>query len=100
MQVLYLNSQNKLIQSENLGEGTVSETVAFPRKIVESALKYRATTSIIAHNHPGGLPAPSDNDNMVTQKINDAAKTVGIDLQEHIIIAPESYYSYRQNELL
>jgi len=74
MQVLYLNSQNKLIQLENVGEGTVSEAVAFPRNIVESALKFRATTTIIAHNNPGGLPAPSINDKFMTQKINDALK--------------------------
>ena len=74
MQVLYLNSQNRLIQSENLGEGTVSETAVFPRKIVESALKHRATTVIVAHNHPDGIPEPSDSDNIVTKKIKRSLK--------------------------
>jgi len=100
MRVLYLNSQNRLIGAENLGEGTVSETVVLPRKIVETALKQHATTVIIAHNHPGGLPEPSENDNTITQQIKNALQTVNITLQEHIIIAEGSFYSYRQNGIL
>ena len=97
LRALYLNSRNGLISAENLSEGTVSEAVAFPRKIVEGALKYGATTVIIGHNHPGGLPEPSENDNAVTEQVAKALKTVGIDLQEHVIIASNGFYSYRQN---
>ncbi|GAB6272645.1 MAG: DNA repair protein RadC [Smithella sp.] len=97
MRILYLNSKNRLIYAENLSEGTVSEAVAFPRKIAEGALKYGATTVIIGHNHPGGLPEPSDNDDTVTGEIGKALKTVGITLQEHVIVALDGFYSYRKN---
>jgi len=97
MRILYLNSKNRLIYAENLSEGTVSEAVAFPRRIVEGALRYRAATVIVGHNHPGGLPEPSDNDDTVTGEIGKALKTVGIILQEHVIVAPDGFYSYRQN---
>lgn len=100
MRVLYLNSQNKLLHAENLSEGTVSETVVLPRKIVEGALKHHATTVIIAHNHPGGLPEPSDDDDSITHQIKNALQTVNISLQEHIIIAEDSFYSYRQSGIL
>ena len=100
MYVIYLNSQNKLIYAENLSEGTVSETVVLPRKIVENALKQNATTVIIAHNHPGGLAEPSDKDNIMTEQIKNALKTVNITLQEHIIISDEGYFSYRKNGIL
>lgn len=96
MRILYLNSKNRMIYAENLSEGTVSEAVAFPRKIVEGALKYRATTVIIGHNHPGGLPEPSENDDAVTGEIKNALRTVAISLQEHVIVAPDGYFSYRQ----
>jgi DNA repair protein RadC len=74
--------------------------VVLPRKIVETALKHHATTVIIAHNHPGGLPEPSDNDDAITQQIRNALQTVNISLQEHIIIADDGFYSYRQNGIL
>lgn len=93
---LYLNSKNELLHSENLGEGTVSEAVAFPRKIVEGALKHNATSVILAHNHPGGLPDPSDNDNMLTDAVKKALMTVNISLQEHVIISDDGFYSYRK----
>jgi len=97
LRILYLNSKNMLIDAENLSEGTVSEAVAFPRRIVEGAIKYGATTVIIGHNHPGGLPEPSENDDAVTEQVAKALKTVGISLQEHVIIAANDFYSYRQN---
>jgi DNA repair protein RadC len=94
---LYLNSKNELLSAEDLGEGTVTEAVAFPRKIVESALRHKATSVIIAHNHPGGVAEPSKNDDAMTKAINDALKTVDVDLQEHIIINDDGFYSYRKN---
>lgn len=97
VRVLYLNSKNEMLHSENLGEGTVSEAVVFPRKIVESALKHNATSVILAHNHPGGLPEPSDNDNMLTDSVKKALMTVNIGLQEHVIISDDGFYSYRKS---
>ena len=100
MRAVYLNSQNKLILAENLSEGTVAEAVAFPRKIVEGALKHRAVSVIIAHNHPGGVAEPSDNDDKITEQIKNALETVGITLQDHMIIAGNEYFSYRQTGYL
>jgi DNA repair protein RadC len=93
---LYLNSKNELLHSESLGEGTVSEAVAFPRKIVERALKHNATSVILAHNHPGGLPEPSDNDNMLTDNVKNALMTVNISLQEHVIISDDGFFTFRR----
>lgn len=100
MRVVYLNSQNKMIHAENLSEGTVVETVAFPRKIVEGALQYRAVSVIIAHNHPGGVAEPSNNDDKITEQIKNALQTVGISLQDHLVIAGDEYFSYRQTGYL
>ncbi|MCD6441015.1 MAG: DNA repair protein RadC [Candidatus Marinimicrobia bacterium] len=100
MRAVYLDSQNRLIHAENLSEGTVAEAVAFPRKIVEGALKYRAVSVIIAHNHPRGVAEPSDNDDKITEQIKNALQTVGISLQDHLIIAGDEYFSYRQTGYL
>jgi len=100
MRAVYLDSQNRRIHAENLSEGTVAEAVAFPRKIVEGALKYHAVSVIIAHNHPGGVAEPSDNDDKITEQIKDALQTVGISLQDHMIVAGDEYFSYRQTGYL
>lgn len=100
MRAVYLDSQNRLIHVESLSEGTISEAVAFPRKIVEGALKYRAFSVIIAHNHPGGVAEPSDNDDKITEQIKNALQTVGIRLQDHLVIAGNDYFSYRKTGYL
>ena len=100
MRAVYLDSKNELLYEENFSEGTVSEAVAFPRKIVESALKQNAVNVIIAHNHPGGLAEPSDNDDKITEQIKNALQTVNISLQDHLIITGNEYFSYRQTGYL
>ena len=94
--VMYLNSRNELIKAESLGEGTISESIAFPRKIVEGALKCRATSLILAHNHPEGIAEPSDNENAITNSARSALSTVDILLQDHIIITDNEFYSFRK----
>ena len=95
-----LNSQNKLIHTELISEGTVNESYLSSRKIVETALRYNATSVIVAHNHPDGIPEPSEDDNFITQKIAGALKIVDVDLQDHIIIGSNDFYSYRQKGIL
>ena len=85
-----------MIHTELVSEGTVNESYLNPRRIVETALKNDVTSVIVAHNHPGGIAEPSEDDNLITQKIVNALNVVDIDLQDHIIIADNGFYSYRQ----
>lgn len=100
MIAFYLNNKNEQLAVEDFGEGTVTEAMLLPRKVVESALKYNATSVILAHNHPGGLLEPSENDIRITKEILQALKTINITLQEHIIINENDYYSFKNNSLL
>ena len=100
LRALYLDSRNRIIHAANLSEGTVMEAAAFPRKIVECALRYHAVSVIIAHNHPGGVAEPSDNDDKITERIKNALQTVGISLQDHLVIAGNEYFSYRKTGYL
>jgi len=100
LKVLYLNSTNKLIETEEISEGTVNESNAFPRKIVEGTIKYNATSVILAHNHPGGIAEPSENDVAITKIISDALKSINVKLQDHIIISDEGYFGFKREGLL
>ena len=57
--VIFLNSQNEVIAEEIVQEGTVNQTVVYPRKVLELALKHKATGLILVHNHPSGHLKPS-----------------------------------------
>ena len=97
---LFLNAKNEVLSMRELGEGTVSQASAFPRKIVEEGLKLKATSLILAHNHPGGVAEPSEHDIAITKEIGNALKLVDISLQEHIILADSNYYSFMRNGFL
>ncbi len=98
--VLALNSRNGLIAAERIQEGTVNRTAVFPRLVVEAALKHRSTAVILAHNHPGGDPRPSDADRQVTRKLGRILKDLDVKLHDHIIAAgPRGYSFAEQGEL-
>lgn len=97
---IFLNAKNEVLATKELGEGTVSQASAFPRKIVEEALKQKATSIILAHNHPGGVAEPSEHDESITTEIQQALALLEISLQDHIILANNEYYSFKRNNLL
>ncbi len=97
---IFLNAKNEVLASKELGEGTVSQASAFPRKIVEEALKLKATSIILAHNHPGGIAEPSEHDISITTEIQKALALVDISLQDHIILADAQYYSFNRTGLI
>lgn len=94
---IFLNAKNEVLASKELGEGTVSQASVFPRKIIEEALKQKATSIILAHNHPGGVAEPSEHDETITIEIQKSLSLVEISLQDHIIMANNEYYSFKRN---
>ena len=98
--VCCLNSQNQLNHAALVHEGTINEAPVYPRLIVETALRYQASSVILAHNHPGGSLKPSTADIEVTRKIVDALKTISISVVDHMIAAGSGYYSFAENGLL
>jgi DNA repair protein RadC len=98
--VLYLNSQNEIIAEEILQEGTVNQTVVYPRKILELALKHKATGLILVHNHPSGNPTPSVSDRELTQTIIKASRALNLTVHDHLIISRHGYFSLAEHDML
>src|SRR5436190_2768692 len=97
---IFLNAKNEVLATRELGEGTVAQASAFPRRIVEEALRTKATSLILAHNHPGGIAEPSEHDLAITKEIEKALALVDVSLQDHVILASKDYYSFKRNSLL
>ena len=73
--VIFLNSQNEIIAEEIVQEGTVNQTVVYPRKVLELALKHKATGLILVHNHPSGNLKPSAADRELTRALVKAGQS-------------------------
>ncbi|NLO99660.1 MAG: DNA repair protein RadC [Clostridiaceae bacterium] len=98
--VICLNSQNRVNHSALVHEGTINEAPVYPRIIVETALRHKANSIILAHNHPGGSLKASNADIDVTRKICQALKTISINVVDHIIVAGDRYLSFAEQGLL
>ena len=90
----FLNRSHKIISYEIISKGGISGTVADPRIILKKALDAGASSLIICHNHPSGNLQPSQQDDLLTQKIKSAALYFDIKLLDHIIVSEEGYYSF------
>ncbi|MFI5330655.1 MAG: DNA repair protein RadC [Desulfobaccales bacterium] len=98
--VLFLNSQNEIIAEELVQEGTVNQTVVYPRKVLELALKHKATGLILVHNHPSGNLTPSAADLELTRSLVKASRALNLTVHDHLIIGRHGYFSLAEKNLL
>jgi len=92
--VLYLNSQNQIIDTADLFEGTVNSSAVSPREVMEGAIKYNAVALIFAHNHPSGSPEPSVSDRQLTRDLVYCGQIMQIRVLDHIIIGDNCHFSF------
>lgn len=89
--LLLLDNKGGLMESRVLHEGSVNSAAVNVRRVTETALLGKASSVIIAHNHPGGIAFPSTDDITVTESIKRALALVDIALLDHYIIAGNNY---------
>ena len=92
--VLFLNRANRINHFEIVSEGGITGTVADPRIILKKALEQNAVSIIVCHNHPSGNLRPSRADELLTQKLKEAALFLDITMLDHIIVSDQGYYSF------
>ncbi len=97
---LLLDRSNQVIRKVNISEGGMAGTVADPKKIYKMALDYKASSIILAHNHPSNNLKPSQNDIDLTKKLKSAGNMLDIEVLDHLIFGNDSYYSFADENLL
>ena len=83
---LWLDAGNKLIESEELSRGSLTQTSVHPREVVKRALEHNAASVILAHNHPSGRAEASPADIALTQTLKQALALVDVRLLDHFIV--------------
>ncbi len=97
---LFLNRQNKVIDTQRLSQGGITGTVIDVRMVLKMALEKHATSLIFAHNHPSGNLEASDADRKITRQLKDAGIIMDIPLLDHVIITQSGYFSFADEGLL
>ena len=98
--VVYLDSNNSIIDIVDMATGTVNQAMPIVREIIHSALQKFALSIICIHNHPSASIAPSPQDKSFTKKLYQAGKLMEINLLDHIIIGNDEYFSFADQGLM
>ena len=94
---LSLNGANEVITSRVVSVGLVNKTQVHPREVFADPITDRASSIIVAHNHPAGTLTPSKEDIEITSQLKSAGETLGIRLLDHIIFNHKGYFSFQEN---
>lgn len=98
--MLCLDNKRAVICCREMGRGVVNCVDANIRRMVETALKVKATTVIVAHNHPNGVALPSREDDNFTRTLYRLLGLLGITLEDHIIVANDEFVSLADSGIM
>ena len=95
-----LNSKHRIIREVLVSIGSLNFSIVHPREVFSPAIRECAESLILVHNHPSGDSSPSREDFLVTKRLSDVGKMVGIEVLDHIIIANNHYLSFQEQKFL
>ncbi|SRR5258708_15333182 len=98
--VIFLDKRHRLIKYQEMFQGTIDGASVHPREVVKEALKQNAAAVILAHPHPSGVAEPSQADEFITKRLQEALGLVDIRVLDHIIIAGGEAVSFAERGLI
>jgi len=96
--IIALNSRGHSIAEVSVG--SLNASVVHPREVFTEAIKNKAASVVFAHNHPSGDPEPSEDDLLLTKKLVESGKILGIEVFDHIIVAKDSFFSFKNKGII
>lgn len=97
---VFLNARNQVICREDVSVGSLNASLVHPREVFAPAVGSSAAGVILAHNHPSGDVTPSREDIELTRRMVQAGEIMGIEVMDHVIIAPDRFLSMREANLM
>jgi len=97
---LYLDTKNQIIKDEVISVGTLNASLVHPREVFVGAIRERANSVILVHNHLSGDCEPSVEDEEITEKLREAGELLGVKLLDHVIVGKKDYWSWKDSKFL
>ena len=97
---IHLNTKNMVVGIETVAIGTLNACTVCPREVFKAAILSSAAGVILVHNHVSGNTSASQDDISITNKLVESGKTVGIEVVDHIIIAGNKHFSFKDNGMI
>lgn len=98
--LMLLDGRGKLLYCDAINEGSVNASNIYIRDVVRLAVRYNASSAVLAHNHPSGTCLPSTQDLETTRCVAAALQSVEVLLMDHIIVGGENYLSLAESGIL
>ena len=98
--MLFLDAQHRVIETEEMFRGTLTQTSVYPREVVKAALTHNAAAVILAHNHPSGSTTPSRADELLTQTLKAALTLVDVRVLDHMVVTTGEVLSMAERGLM
>ncbi len=95
--VVCLDTKNQVLGTHRISVGTLDRSLVHPREVFRPAIKDAAKAVLLVHNHPSGDPTPSDDDLTLTSRLEEAGKTLGIQVLDHVVVARNGATSIREH---
>ena len=100
LRVLLLNARNLVVGQRVVYQGNVNSSIVRPAEVLRPAVIEAVPSSIISHNHPSQDPTPSPEDAAITRELSQAAKLLGIELLDHVVIGGDKFVSLKERGLM
>ena len=97
--IISLDSKQAIIKENLISKGLSDKTPVYPKQVIEKAMKNGASSLLLLHNHPNGNPQASEQDISITKAIEIPARVLNISIYDHIIVAEDKYFSFKENKL-
>ena len=94
---IFVNGKNKIVGFEVVSIGSLNSSIVHPREAFKLAILNSAAGVVFAHNHPSGVPSPSEEDRRITDRLRKAGELLAIPVLDHVIIGDGTYYSFADN---
>ena len=98
--VVFLSAQHRVIASEELFYGTLTQTSVYPREVLKRALYHNAAAVILAHNHPSGIAEPSRSDRLLTESLKQTLALIDVNVLDHFIVAGSGSLSFAEQGMM
>jgi DNA repair protein RadC len=98
--MLHLDNRHRLIEDEQLFRGTLDGASGYPREVAKSMLAHNSAAVILYHNHPSGVPEPSQADQTLTRRLQDTSRLIDVRVLDHIVVGGTETVSFAERGLI
>lgn len=98
--IILLDTKNNIKKISEISVGSLNSSIVHPREVFSEAVANSASSIILVHNHPSGESEPSHEDIVLTNRLDECGKILGIKVLDHIIIGDGVFYSFKEEGLI